>query len=160
MKAKTQRVAVSLILVAGLTVGAVSYVIRQVQSSAGGSTPQVANIRQTSTQTARAVATQTATSTASSQGVSGRFNGPTENAYYGYVKVQAVINNGKVQKVVVLQHPNDNGTSRYINSVAMPYLVKEAVQAQGANINLVSGATFSSEAFVKSLSSALSQAGV
>lgn len=160
MKAKTQRVAVSLILVMGLTVGAVSYVIRQVQSSAGGSMPQVANIRQTSTQTAKAVATQTATSTAASQGASGKFTGPTENAYYGYVKVQAVVSNGKVQKVVVLQHPNDNGTSRYINSVAMPYLVKEAVQAQGANINLVSGATLSSEAFVKSLGSALSQAGV
>lgn len=158
MKAKTQRVAVSAILAAGLAVGAVTYVIRQVQSSVGGSPAEVANVRQTSSQASRTATNGGASK--GSRGASGSFTGPTENAYYGYVKVQAVVNNGKVQKVVVLQHPNDNGTSRYINSVAMPYLVKEAVQAQGANINLVSGATLSSEAFVKSLRSALSQAGV
>ncbi len=148
MKAKTRRIVVSTILVVGLSVGAITYVVRQIQGSGRGG--QIASVRQSNAQSTGSGAA----------GKSGTFTGPTENAYYGYVKVQAIVNNGKIKKVVVLQHPNDNGTSRYINSVAMPYLVKEAVQAQGSNINLVSGATLSSEAFVKSLGAALSQAGV
>ena len=95
---------------------------------------------------------------ASYQTKSGTFTGGREYAYYGYVQVQAVVQNGQLQKVNVLEHPNDNGTSRYINSVAMPYLVQEAVQAQSSRVSLISGATLSSEAFVKSLSSALSKA--
>jgi uncharacterized protein with FMN-binding domain len=89
----------------------------------------------------------------------GTYTGQREYAYYGYVRVQAIVQNGKVQQVRVLEHPNDNGTSRYINSIAMPYLVQEAVQAQNSNVSLISGATLSSEAFVKSLTTALSQAG-
>lgn len=89
----------------------------------------------------------------------GSYTGQREYAFYGYVRVQAIVQNGKVQQVRVLEHPNDNGTSRYINSIAMPYLVQEAVQAQNTNVSLISGATLSSEAFVKSLSTALSQAG-
>ena len=150
MKAKTRRIVVSTILVAGLTVGAITYIVRQVQGS--GRQGQIASVRQTNGAGAKG--------NSSTQGKTGTFTGPTVNAYYGYVKVQAIVNKGQIKKVVVLQHPNDNGTSRYINSVAMPYLVKEAVQAQGSNINLVSGATLSSEAFVKSLGAALTQAGV
>ena len=41
----------------------------------------------------------------------------------GYVQVQAVVRNGQIQKVVVLEHPNSSGTSGYINSMAMPCLV-------------------------------------
>ncbi len=89
----------------------------------------------------------------------GSYTGQREYAFYGYVRVQAIVQNGKIQQVRVLEHPNDNGTSRYINSIAMPYLVQEAVQAQNTNVSLISGATLSSEAFVKSLSTALSQAG-
>lgn len=88
----------------------------------------------------------------------GTYTGSRVYVYYGYVRVQVVVQNGQISNVKVLEHPNDNGTSRYINSIAMPYLVQEAVQAQSAQINLISGATLSSEGFVKSLNTALSKA--
>ena len=157
MKGKARRIIVSTVLVGGLAAGAVSYVIKQTQSAITASSSQATAARRSPANGSSAPSVQVS---ASSSGPSGSFTGPTENAYYGYVKVQAEVRNGKVKKVVVLKHPNDNGTSRYINSVAMPYLVKEAVQQQGANMRLVSGATLSSEAFVKSLRGALSQAGV
>ena len=80
------------------------------------------------------------------------------NAYYGNVQVQAVIQNGQLANVVFLQYPNDRSTSRMINSQAMPQLTQEAIQAQSANVNGVSGASDTSAAFNQSLSSALNQA--
>lgn len=156
MKTKARRIALGTVLGAGLAFGAATYVIKQSQNAQGSATGPVANVSQTAPLMSSGGSAQ---KNAGRHGSSGRFTGPTVNAYYGYVKVQAVVDKGKLQNVVVLEHPNDNGTSRYINSVALPYLVKEAVQTQSANINLISGATFSSEAFVQSLSSALSKAG-
>jgi uncharacterized protein with FMN-binding domain len=89
----------------------------------------------------------------------GRFAGRREYAYYGYVKVEATVRNGRLTDVNVLEYPNDNGRSHYINNVALPYLVQEAVDAQSANVDLISGATFTSEAFRKSLAVAMRQAG-
>lgn len=88
----------------------------------------------------------------------GSFTGPPEDAYYGTVQVQAQVQNGELVKVRILQYPNDRRTSRYINGQAMPMLQQEAIQAQSARIDFVSGATLSSGAFVKSLTAALRQA--
>lgn len=156
VKGKARRIVVSSVLVAGLAIGGASYVLRQVQANLGGNPPQSATARK-STMTAPSGPRLATVAAASAQ--SGSFTGPVVNVYYGNVQVEAVVKNGKVQNVVILQHPNDNGTSIYINSVAMPYLIQEAVQAQSANIQLISGATFSSMGFVKSLTGALSQAG-
>jgi len=91
--------------------------------------------------------------------VSGTFTGRREYAYYGYVKVQAEVRNGAVSHIRVLEYPNDNGRSAYINSVALPYLVQETVGGRSWKVDLVSGATFTSVAFIKSLQAALKQAG-
>ncbi|MHB1865220.1 MAG: FMN-binding protein [Candidatus Saccharimonadales bacterium] len=88
----------------------------------------------------------------------GTFTGNVANAYYGNIQVAAVISGGKITNVNFLQHPNDNPTSSYINQQADPYLKQEAIQAQSSNVNIVTGATFSSEAFIQSLANALSQA--
>ena len=88
----------------------------------------------------------------------GTYNGPTVDAYYGYVQVQVVIQNGKIATVSFLQFPSDRRTSQRINSVAVPYLQQEAVQAQSANVNIVTGATLTSEGFIQSLQSALANA--
>lgn len=89
----------------------------------------------------------------------GTFTGNAVNAFYGTVQVELVVQNGKVTTARVLQYPSDNGTSRYINSVALPYLIKDTVQSQGSQYYLVSGATFTSQAFAQSFKSALTQAG-
>ncbi|HEY6541764.1 MAG TPA: FMN-binding protein [Ktedonobacteraceae bacterium] len=88
----------------------------------------------------------------------GSYTGSVADAFWGNVQVQAVIQNGKIANVVFLQYPNDRNRSIEINSYADPQLVGEAIQAQGANVDIVSGATDSSDAFMQSLTDALSQA--
>ena len=88
----------------------------------------------------------------------GQYTGSPGDAYYGYIQVQVTISASKISNVVFLQYPSDRSTSRYINSQAMPYLKAEALQAQSANVDIVSGATDSSMAFQQSLASALAQA--
>lgn len=88
----------------------------------------------------------------------GNYTGTVEDAYYGYIQVQVSINNGRISDVSFLQYPNDNGTSLYINSQAMPILKSEAIQAQSAQVDIVSGASDTSMAFQQSLASALAQA--
>lgn len=88
----------------------------------------------------------------------GTYTGISADAYYGNIQVQVTISGGKITDVVFLDYPQDRGTSRQINGQAMPYLKQEAIAAQSANVNIVSGATDSSLAFRQSLLSALSQA--
>jgi uncharacterized protein with FMN-binding domain len=89
----------------------------------------------------------------------GRYVGRREYAYYGFVRVEALVSRGRLSNVRVLEYPHDNGTSRYINGIALPYLVREAVHAQSRRVDLISGATFTSVAFEKSLADALRRAG-
>ena len=88
----------------------------------------------------------------------GSYTGDAADALYGTIQVKAVISGGKLTDVVFLQYPNDRRTSVQINQQAMPRLKQEAISAQSANVNGVSGATDSSQAFIQSLGSALSQA--
>lgn len=88
----------------------------------------------------------------------GTYTGSTADAFYGYVQVQAVISGGKITDVVFLQHPSDRSESEYINSQAMPLLKQEAIQVQSAQVDGVSGATDTSQAFVQSLETALQKA--
>jgi uncharacterized protein with FMN-binding domain len=87
----------------------------------------------------------------------GNYTGSIADAQWGNVQVQAVIQHGKLANVVFLQYPHDRDRSVEINSYADPQLVSEAIQAQSANVDVVTGATDSSEAFMQSLSDALSQ---
>lgn len=96
--------------------------------------------------------------TSGTQYKDGNYTGSVADAYYGNVQVKAIIRNGKIVSVVFLQYPNDNPNSQYINSQATPYLRQEAIQAQSASVSAITGATFTSQAFVQSLSSALNQA--
>jgi uncharacterized protein with FMN-binding domain len=88
----------------------------------------------------------------------GQYTGPEVNAFYGLVQVQAKIQQGKITDVQFLEYPNDRRTSIRINNIAMPYLTSEVIQAQSAEVDLISGATLTSEAFVQSLQSALEAA--
>lgn len=88
----------------------------------------------------------------------GTYTGSTEDAFYGDVRVRAVIRGGKLTAVDFLQYPDTHSTSVFINRQAMPMLQQEAIQAQNAQVDIVSGATYTSQAFIQSLSKALSQA--
>jgi uncharacterized protein with FMN-binding domain len=60
--------------------------------------------------------------------------------------------------VNVLQYPDAPGHSSQVSETSLPILKQEVIAAQSANVDTVSGATQTSEAFNQSLSSALSQA--
>jgi uncharacterized protein with FMN-binding domain len=64
----------------------------------------------------------------------------------------------KITAVSVPTYPNHTDRSIYINQTALPILKAEALRAQSANINMVSGATDSSDAFAQSLQSAILKA--
>ena len=72
--------------------------------------------------------------------------------------VKKVVSGGKLTDVQFLQYPNEREYSVQVNSIADPQLTQEAIQAQSAQVDVVTGATDSSEAFMQSLSDALSQA--
>jgi len=88
----------------------------------------------------------------------GTYTGSVADAFYGNIQVQAVISGGKITDVIFLQFPNDNRTSQYVNSQADPMLKQEAIQVQSAQVDTISGASASSQAFRQSLADALSQA--
>jgi len=77
---------------------------------------------------------------------------------WGPVQVQLTVSNGKVSKVSVLQYPSGNGRDQEINDYALPILTQETVDAQSAQIDMVSGATVTSNGYLESLQSALDQA--
>ncbi len=90
----------------------------------------------------------------------GTYTGPSIDAYYGNVQVKVVITGGKITDVQFLDHPQSRQTSIRINERAIPYLISEAISAQSADVNAVSGASFTSAAYKESLSSALNEATI
>jgi uncharacterized protein with FMN-binding domain len=79
---------------------------------------------------------------------------------YGVVQVKATITSGKLTSVAFVKLEAFDGRSQEINSQAAPILLQETVQAGNANIQTVSGATYTSDGYVQSLQSALDAAGV
>ena len=88
----------------------------------------------------------------------GTYTGSVADAYYGNVEVSATVTGGKLTDVKFLQYPNTHSTSVVINQQAMPYLQQEAIQAQSSNVQVISGATYTSQAFIQSLATAFAQA--
>ncbi len=88
----------------------------------------------------------------------GSYTGSVADAQWGYIQVKAIISNGKITDVQFLQYPNERNRSIMINNYADPQLTSETIAAQSANVDIVTGATDTSQAFIQSLSDALSQA--
>lgn len=97
-------------------------------------------------------------STRASQYKDGTFTGSVADASYGNVQIQVVVSGGKITQVKFLQYPNDQRTSQSINIQAMPLLQSEVITAQSEKVTGVSGASQTSDAFVRSLGNALAQA--
>ncbi len=88
----------------------------------------------------------------------GEFTGDVADAYFGKVQVKAVILGGKLTDVQFLDYPKDQKHSLEISQNSMPILKSEAIQSQSANVDIISGATQTAEAFKISLASALVKA--
>jgi uncharacterized protein with FMN-binding domain len=89
---------------------------------------------------------------------SGSFTGSDFPNRFGDVIVRVVITNGHLSDVQAVQLPSDRARSAYISQVAGPMLRSEVLQAQSANIDIISGATYTSQSYAQSVESALQQA--
>jgi uncharacterized protein with FMN-binding domain len=94
----------------------------------------------------------------STAAANGTFTGSDAPNFFGDVIVRVVITNGRITDVQAVKLPTDRAYSAYVSSVAGPMLRTEALQAQSANINIISGATYTSQSYAQSLESALQQA--
>ena len=87
-------------------------------------------------------------------------DGPVVDTRYGPVQVEVTLDGSTITAVTALQLPGGDRRSEQINNRAEPALQSEALQAQSANIDGVSGATYTSEAYAQSLQAALYNAGI
>lgn len=89
----------------------------------------------------------------------GTFTGTTESTRFGDVQVSVTIANGKISDVTALHLTDAEQRSVSISNYAAPLLRTEVLQAQNAQVSTISGATYTSDAYLSSLQSALDQAG-
>ncbi|MFA1550256.1 FMN-binding protein [Actinomadura chokoriensis] len=88
----------------------------------------------------------------------GTFKGQSVDTEYGPVQVEITMSNGRLTAVRVLSAPSEDGRDREISAFSLPKLTKQAIAAGSANIDTVSGATYTSEGYITSLQSALDSA--
>ncbi len=88
----------------------------------------------------------------------GTYTGDSVMTRWGAVQVEITVADGKITAVQAVEYPQNNARDRQINAYALPVLAQEATQAQSAQIDVVSGATVTSDGYIQSLQSALDQA--
>jgi uncharacterized protein with FMN-binding domain len=120
-----------------------------VEGGAGTASPSTAP---TSTASPSTASPSTTPSTGSST-----VTGDVAQTQWGPVQVQLTVQAGKITAVSVPQYPNGNRRDAEINEYALPILINETVQAQSAAIDMVSGATVTSDGYIRSLQSVLDQ---
>lgn len=116
--------------------------------SSGGSTPASPSASSSSSASTQ----PNASATPASQTVTG----PAISYFYGTAQVQVTLVNGTITDLVALQLPT-NGRSGRISQQVEPMLRSEVLAAQSAQIDLISGATYTSQAYAQSLQGALDQ---
>ena len=97
---------------------------------------------------------------ASTAGTSGSFTGSSASTRFGDVQVAITVENGTITDVTALRLTDADGRSVSISNRAAPILRQEVLDAQSASVQTVSGATYTSRAYLTSLQSAIDQAGL
>lgn len=84
--------------------------------------------------------------------------GDAADTRYGPVQVRVTLSGTDITAVDVIDYPSQDPRDQQINAYALPVLVQESVDADSAQIDMVSGATYTSEGYLQSLQSALDKA--
>lgn len=128
-------------------------------------TPATTSAANTQTQTTQsAAASQSSGNNSSAAQASGSglkdgtFTGTTETGFYDTIQVAITVSGGKITAVNTPVLSGDSGHSDSINSFAVPQLNQEVLSAQSAQIDGVSGASYTSQTYTQSLQSAIDQA--
>lgn len=105
-------------------------------------------------------ATGSSTSAGSGPATSHSYTGQAVTTQYGIVQVKVTVTGSRITNVAFVQLTAFDNHSQEINSYAGPQLLQETLQAQSANVDTVSGASYTSDGYRQSLQSALDQAGL
>jgi uncharacterized protein with FMN-binding domain len=152
--------------ISGATYTSIGY-LQSVQSAldtagtgfAGNAVAQAGATTGTSSNSGTAAKTASTAGAGSGGSYSGQVTGSAVQTPFGTVQVQVTIVSGKITNVTVLQAPQ-GGRSGQIAQYATPQLRSEVLTAQGANVDTISGATYTSQGYMQSVQSALDQAGI
>jgi uncharacterized protein with FMN-binding domain len=151
-----RRAVTALIVTAVVVVLLASFKARTPALSAGvlpRATPAHPAPAATATPTATATATPTATAATRATGLGDAIQYP-----YGVLQVKATVSRGRLASVTLARFQPEPGRSQFIDEQAIPLLRAEALRAGSASIDVISGATYTSEAYARSLQSALDRA--
>jgi len=121
-------------------------------------TNEVAPAAPTATTAATTAPTTTAPATNSKTSINGTFTGPSINVNYGNVQVKITVVNGRITDALAVKAPSGKN-DRWTN-MAVPTLKAQTLKAQSADIQGVSGASYTSYGWYTSLQGALAQAGL
>ena len=130
--------------------------------TAGGVGPAGTGTGATGASGSAASGTSSSSTTAApaSTPVTATYDGGAVATPYGDVQVRITVTDGVVAAADALSYPHTNGRDQQINGYAIPILNSEVLTAQSAGINMVSGASYTSNGYVRSLQDALDQAGL
>jgi uncharacterized protein with FMN-binding domain len=104
--------------------------------------------------------TSSSSSSSSATNAAKTVTGDEAQTIYGPIQVKITVKNGKVTAAEAIEYPNNDPRDAQINSYAIPALNSEAVSASSAQIDTISGATYTSQGYMSSLQSALDKAGL
>ena len=136
-------------------------------SASGGAISSIGSPNQNGTPTSGPAPSSSAgTATTSKSGSSGSggssrtVDGSAAQTVYGPIQVDITVKSGKITAVNVPVYPNGTFRDVQINQFALPQLIQETISANSANIDAVSGASYTSQGYIQSLQSAIDQAGI
>jgi uncharacterized protein with FMN-binding domain len=129
-------------------------------SSGTGATSVPPTAGATSAPAPSASASASARSSSAPAATTKTVTGDSVDTRWGPVQVQITVQNGTVTAVDAVVYPQNNPRDVQINSYAIPALNQEALTAKSAQIDMISGATYTSEGYLGSLQSALDKAGL
>jgi uncharacterized protein with FMN-binding domain len=112
-----------------------------------------------STSTSTPTSSSSSTSSKSGTTVSGTATGDAVDTQYGAAQVRVTVKDGRIVKVQALELQGNDPRSVQISSSAEPVLQQEVLSRQTADVDAVSGATFTSASYTQSLQSALDKLG-
>lgn len=104
--------------------------------------------------------TGTPATTKPTSGASGIYTGNTAQTAWGPVQVQITVSGGQITAAKALQWPNGDRRSQSIAQQSIPYLIQQTLTTKSANVLGVTGASYTSDGWRRSLASARSKAGI
>ena len=140
-------------------VGTLVSSLPQSQASASGTTSGANSSTSSNSATTDTSSQAAATAPVASGPADGTYDGSVVNTRFGTVQVQAVISGGKITDVIAVKLTDADRKSVAISQQVAPMVRSEVLTAQSAKVANISGGTYTTQAYLQSLQSALDAAG-